>query len=71
MSTVGTIDAYSISLFCDRFQIGRTKFYEEVKSGRLSARKIGTKTLILRPDAERWATSLPQLDTAAASEVAV
>ncbi len=34
--------------------IGRTKAYEEAKAGRLRLTKIGSKTLVLRADAEAW-----------------
>ncbi len=34
--------------------IGRTKAYEEAKAGHLRLTKIGSKTLVLRSDAEAW-----------------
>lgn len=43
--------------------IGRTKAYAEVKAGRLTLRKIGSKTVILRDDAEAWLRSLPTAST--------
>jgi hypothetical protein len=60
--------AFSMTQFCNSYPIGRTKAYEEIKAGRLVARKIGAKTVILRPDAERWAASLPALDTSGSPE---
>jgi predicted DNA-binding transcriptional regulator AlpA len=53
--------AFSVAEFCSRYGISRASFYIELKRGRLQARKIGRKTIILRADAERWATSLPVL----------
>ena len=53
--------ALTVSEFCETFGIGRTFFYAELKAGKLSACKAGTKTLILRSEAERWAHALPKL----------
>lgn len=53
--------AYSVDSFCEAYGIGRTKLYEEIKQKRLRARKLGTKTLILRRDAEEWEKTLPAL----------
>lgn len=53
--------ALSVRDFCNTFGVSRTTFYEELKTGRLSARKIGRKTLVLVADAERWAQSLPRI----------
>jgi hypothetical protein len=40
---------------------GRTKAYEELRSGRLRGRKIGTRTIISQNDAEAWLQQLPAL----------
>lgn len=53
--------AFTINQFCEHYGVGRTFFYEQVSSGRLAARKAGAKTLILRAEAERWASALPKL----------
>jgi hypothetical protein len=45
--------------FCRWARIGRTKLYAEVKAGRLTLRKAGSKTLILCNDGEAWLRSLP------------
>lgn len=45
--------------------IGRTKIYAEIAAGRLSARKIGNKTLIRKVDADAWLDALPSLGGAA------
>jgi len=66
MPTAASPKAYTIELFKTAYSTGRTKIYEEIKSGRLVAHKVGNKTLILEPDAERWARSLPKLSTAIA-----
>ena len=51
--------AYTVDSFCERFGIGRTKFYEELNAGRLQARKVGAKTLIPAEAAADWLSSLP------------
>ncbi|WP_210264975.1 helix-turn-helix domain-containing protein [Bradyrhizobium archetypum] len=38
--------AWSIGQFCQYFGIGRTTVYEQIKLGRLRARKIGKRTII-------------------------
>ena len=52
--------ALTVTEFLAWASIGRTKFYQEVKAGRLKIRKIGRKTLILRADAEAWLNALPE-----------
>ncbi len=60
-----SIVALTISEFCTANRLGRTFVYSEIKAGRLSAVKAGTKTLILKSEALRWLRSLPQLHKAA------
>ena len=50
--------AYSIREFCGRYGIGRSATYEEIRSGRLAAVKVGGRTLIMKEAAEAWARSL-------------
>jgi excisionase family DNA binding protein len=51
--------AMSISEFSERYGPGRTTIYEEIKLGRLRARKCGKRTFITEDDAEDWLRSLP------------
>src|SRR5438067_13633658 len=51
--------AMSISEFSERYGPGRTTIYEEIKLGRLRARKCGKRTWITEDDAEDWLRSLP------------
>ena len=60
------IEAYPLPDFCRAFGVGRTKAYEEIRAGRLKARKSGVRTIILAADAEAWANSLPELSPKAA-----
>jgi excisionase family DNA binding protein len=41
--------------------IGRTKLYEAIASGELTARKFGSRTLILREELVRFLKSLPEV----------
>jgi hypothetical protein len=56
--------AMSLQIFCDRYDIGRTKAYEEINAGRLKARKSGRRTIITADDAEDWLSRLPSLQEA-------
>jgi helix-turn-helix protein len=53
--------AMSIDQFCERYNIGRTKAYEEINEKRLKARKCGARTIVTEDDAEEWLRSLPQV----------
>ena len=57
-----TREAFAVREFCALYGICRQTFYDEVKRGRIKAKKLGKKTLVLRADAENWAASLPVLD---------
>jgi hypothetical protein len=54
----------SIAEFCQRYDIGRTSAYSEIKQGRLRARKRGRRTTIAEDDAEDWLRSLPVIEAA-------
>jgi excisionase family DNA binding protein len=43
----------------ERVGISRTKAISEINSGRLPARKLGSKILIAKEDADAWFASLP------------
>jgi hypothetical protein len=51
----------SIPQFCERYGVGRTKAYEEIKAKRLRARKAGKRTIIRDDDAEDWFQHLPEV----------
>jgi hypothetical protein len=61
------IVAHTLPDFCERYGIGRTKAYDEIKAGRLKARKNGRTTIIAETDAQAWLASLPQLITSVAA----
>lgn len=53
--------AYSIREFCGRYNVGRTKVYQEIAARRLNAVKVGRRTLIRMDDAEAWLAALPSV----------
>ena len=50
---------FTVQDFCRWASIGRTFAYAEMKAGRLSARKVGRRTLIPMNEARRWLSTLP------------
>jgi len=54
--------AMSIAEFCERYSLGRTAVYQQIKSGRLRARKCGKRTIIADDDGEEWLRSLPAFE---------
>jgi hypothetical protein len=53
--------ALSIPEFCQRYGPGKSTAYQEIHAGRLRARKVGRRTIILVDDAECWLRDLPEL----------
>lgn len=60
-------DAYSVENFARRNGIGRTTAYEEIKEGRLVARKVGARTVVLDEDAKAWRENLPKVEASTAA----
>jgi excisionase family DNA binding protein len=54
--------AMSIAEFCRAYNVGRTTAYQEIKAGRLRARKCGKRTIITEDDAENWLNHLPAIE---------
>ena len=54
--------AMSVNDFLAWASIGRSKFYEECKEGRLRIRKVGRKTVVTMADAQAWLDALPVED---------
>ena len=52
-------EGLSIYEACNIARIGRTKIYEAISSGKLKARKLGKRTLVLRADLQEFLASLP------------
>lgn len=64
MNQSPTLGALTVSQFCENFRVSRTTLYEQIKQGKLSARKVGHKTLILQAEADRWSQALPKFGRA-------
>jgi len=62
-----TKQAYSIAEVTRQAGIGRSSIYQAIKDGRLIARKMGRRTVILHDDLVEWLRSLPQLEVGAPS----
>lgn len=54
--------AFSLTEFCKRARMGRTKAYEEIRAGRLICRKRGKQSIILAEDGRSYLDSLPRLE---------
>lgn len=57
--------AYTIVEFSKSARIGRSTTYEEIKAGRLIARKVRGRTIILPTDARNYLLNLPTIKAAA------
>lgn len=51
--------AWSVETLAARSALGRSFLYQEIKAGRLRARRAGTRLVVLAADAESWLASLP------------
>jgi excisionase family DNA binding protein len=54
--------AMTVRCFCESVGIGRTRFYREVKAGRLRVRKVGRRTIVTSDDADQWLNRLPAIN---------
>jgi excisionase family DNA binding protein len=52
-------EGLSVAEACAIAGIGRTKIYEAISDGRLVARKLGKRRLILRDDLQKFLSELP------------
>src|SRR5215475_10822743 len=50
--------AYSIETLADETDTGRSKLYEEIRAGRLRAKKLGSRTLITAEAVDDWLAQL-------------
>jgi excisionase family DNA binding protein len=56
--------AYPINDFAYAVGIGRSKIYEEIRDGRLQAKKLGSRTLITAEAASEYLSRLPNAKAA-------
>ena len=52
-------EGLSIAEACTASGVGRSKLYEAIADGRLKARKLGKRTLILQDDLRQFLVDLP------------
>jgi hypothetical protein len=55
--------ADSVERFAEKNAISRAQAFIEIASGRLIARKVGSRTIITQEDAAKWRRSLPKAAT--------
>src|SRR5690348_13416007 len=53
--------AYSVEGFAAATSLGRTVIFELIRAGALTARKCGSRTLILQSDAIEFLAALPEI----------
>lgn len=53
---------FSVSEACAIAHMGRTSFYEALKSGALTARKRGSRTCVLARELQLFIEALPQIE---------
>ena len=56
-----TVAAFSIREVMARTGIGRNRIYQLIREGRLTAKKFGTKTVIVATDLQRFLDELPAM----------
>jgi excisionase family DNA binding protein len=59
--------AFTTREACEALRCGKTKLFDLLKSGRLKAVRLGTKTLIPTSEIERFIAELPANSNAAQS----
>lgn len=52
---------WSVNEWCYEASIGRTRFYHEIKIGRIKAKKCGSRTIVTTTPAE-WHDGLPDVE---------
>jgi hypothetical protein len=65
MENLSTQDVFTVEDFARRHAIGRSTAYEEIKCGRLIARKVRGRTVVTIEDAKAWRGLLPRAEPAA------
>ncbi len=63
--------AYTVEQFIGVTNVGRTKVYEEISSGRLATYRVGRRRYISARAAEEWQRQLEQAETPSFCETAL
>ena len=53
--------AFTVEQFAAKYAISRAQAYKEIAAGRLTARKVGSRTIIRHEDAAKWCRALPKV----------
>ncbi len=53
--------SYSVADAVKASGVGRSFLYEQIRAGKLKARKLGRRTLILAADLQSWLAALPTI----------
>ena len=61
--------AYSIDEYSEVSNLGRSFLYQEIRNGKLEARKAGRRTIILHDEGQRYLNALPELKPSTAKTV--
>jgi excisionase family DNA binding protein len=65
----GEEGAFTVGEFTEKYGVGKNLVYDEIASGRLEAKKVGSrKTLIPKKSARAWLRSLPPVVLARSPE---
>lgn len=59
--------AFSIETAAQVASVGRSSIYEELKAGRLKAKKVGRRTVILADDLRAWLEAMPAMGSSEAA----
>jgi excisionase family DNA binding protein len=54
----------TVAEMCSTFRISKNRVFAEMKAGRLLAKRVGSRVLISRKDANAWWNSLPSRQAA-------
>jgi hypothetical protein len=57
-------DIFTLNEFARRNRIGLSTTYAEIRAGRLTARKIGRRTIVTTEDERAWRERLPKVQRA-------
>lgn len=49
----------TVAEMCATFRISKNRVFDEMKAGRLAAKRVGSRVLISRDDATAWWNGLP------------
>jgi excisionase family DNA binding protein len=60
--------ALQIDAVCDKLGVGRTQVYKLIRAGKLDARKLGARTVVMEDSVDRVLESAPRIEPRQASD---